>query len=293
MKIPKAIGTVRWIQYKTYTAGYQENEKKHYSLLEIDCFYDMFGENVAENELTADSEVSHYAEVIIEESKRGRVHCKKKDMWHVALYLTEEEYDTQPIEVGDIIELYDIKVHKTEFKITVFDKEKLEEYPDRRKKVKYEEPFGCPTANHGATCRTCNFKGNCTIKEKYIKTYFPLKVNDMKMSVKEGKWKMRFKNDDIWRMCCETFKLPFDSLAELRTFQEGDWFISEDEAKTLARVNEKYNSELPVVFYGKKAPIRKAVAKISAVFMLDQQKYLCHATITGERPLSGQSQDEE
>ena len=247
MHIPNFIGTVRQIDYKMIVNDETKEPKKYYSAIELEAFYDIFGENV--------SQWDYYAQIKLQAPKKGRSKSTKRDIWSCIVYLTEDEFTEQPIEVGDIIELQTPTLKKKDFKLVLTDPEQLKEAPPSRLKRKYLGNEDCTREHKGETCGKCVYRFGCEDKAKHYMPIAIFYVSDCRISARA--YKMCWKADDVFRAIVGGVKLSFDSLDEMNEFSYGEYYILADEAATITQsLLEAGGKPLEMKFYSKSKRVR-------------------------------------
>lgn len=251
MLLPKFVGTVRNVKYKIILDEQTKQPKKYFSAIELEAFYDIFGENV--------SQWDYYAEVDIQATKRGRSKASRKDVWSCIIYLTEDQYAEREIEIGDIIELERPTLKKKDFKMYIYDSEQLQELPLSKIRRRFLGCDDCTREGRGKTCSRCKVE-DCPDKQKHYVTYAYLLASDCRLS--SHSYKIVLKADEVFVGTVGGIKVSFESMDEMRNFTEGEYYITPDEA---ARINNALitasGRPLDMRFYSRKTKIHSALVE--------------------------------
>lgn len=275
MKIPRFLGTIKSVDYKMMPKKNGSEDYDYFTSVDLDAYYDENGDVI--------DQFSYYADVKIRENTPGKTHGKKS-AWKATIYLTEEQYDTSFIEVGDVVELTDCTLKKSDFKLTVYDKEKLIDYPTTKMRIKYKPSYGCKIENHAEVCTKCPNKKKCPDKTKYQITHAVVSVSDCKLFCRIGNAKICFKNDQLYRGRIDAVTFTFDSPQELKEFQEGDFYLEGKEIKRIKAAIEKYgNGNIPMTFTKLSRGCRSAYVDVELAQEADEKgRMWCHISVVRE-----------
>lgn len=250
MHIPKFVGTVREVKYRIILDEQTKQPKKYFSAVELEAFYDIFGENVSQWEC--------YAEVNVEATKHGRSKASRNDIWSCIIYLTADQYAEQEIEIGDIIQLDNPTLKKKDFKMYIYDAEQLKQLPPSKLRRRYLGNDDCTREGHGKTCTYC--KVDCPDKEKHYVTYAFLYGSDCRISSRN--YRIVMKADEVFVGTVGGIKVNFESIAEMKNFTEGEWFLTPDEAATINNALITASGKpIDMRFYSRKTKIHSALVE--------------------------------
>lgn len=274
MKIPRFLGTITSADYKMAPKKNGE-DYDYYTSVDIDAYYDESGEII--------DQLSYYADVRLKENSPGKSRGKK-GAWKATIYLTEEQYDTQFLEVGDVVLLTDCNLKKNDFKLTVYDKEKLAEYPAVKMRIKYKPAYGCKIENHADICTKCPNKKKCPDKTKYQITHAVISVSDCKLFAKIGHTKIVCKGEEMFKGKIERVSFTFENAQELMDFQEGDFYLEGKEIEQIKKVIEQYgNGNIPMKFSRRSRKCRVAYVEITLADETDEKgRMWCNVSVVRE-----------
>ena len=261
MTLSNFIGTVRKIEYKTITEEQSKEPKKYFTAIELEAFYDLFGDTI--------SQYDYYAEARIEANKRGRSKPSKHDVWSCIIYLTPEQFAEQEIEVNDIIELDRPTLKKKDIPFFMYDEEKLKQFPPSKLKRKFENADGCDREGRAEEgCPKCKFRRNCPEKQSHYRVFALCFASDCRLSA-HG-YKILYKADEVFRAAVGGIKLSFENTEEMQSFTEGEYYITPEEAIT---VNKQLlaagGKPLEMRFFSKRAKVR--VANVECKLLYDDK----------------------
>lgn len=265
MKIPKLTATIKSIVYKSIESTSKQPLEKYYSKLELDCFYDIYGENI--------DQIQYYADVDLNENKCGKqTSRRKKEIWKCTLYIDEETYDLQKLNVGDILELTNLNLASDNFKVSVYDREKLKNYPNEKTKNKYLSTYKCTVKDKADTCFKCKHKKTCIEKENYIQPHATLPIISARLSCKDNSWKVKYKFDEIYYGKVGKIKFPFFDKKDLTNYNGGEYYISKEEYNKLLEFD---GNETAYKCYDKKIKFKEYNVLINLDYRKDIDKYWC------------------
>lgn len=249
MTLNNFIGTVRKIEYKTITEEQSKEPKKYFSAIELEAFYDIFGDTIPQYDF--------YAEARIEASKRGKKKPSKHDIWSCIIYLTADQYDSREIEVNDIIELERPTLKKKDIKLLLHDEEKLKELPPTKLKRKFLGADDCDyESKPDEGCPKC-FRKNCPDRSKHYMPYAVYYASDCRLSC-HG-YRIVYKADEVFRGAVGGIKISFENETEMTGFTNGEYYISADEAIAVNKsLVEAAGKPLEMRFFSKRKKVRTA-----------------------------------
>lgn len=253
MTLSNFIGTVRKIDYKTITEKESAEPKKYYTAIELEAFYDIFGDTI--------TQIEYYAEVKVEASKRGKSKPSKHDVWSCIIYLTQDQFAEQEIEVGDIIEVDRPTLKKKDIKFFIYDPEKLKELPPSKLHYKFTNADDCDDPDKPAEgCPKCPHKKNCPDKRKHYNLYSFCYASDCRLSARG--YKILYKADEVFRGSVGGVKISFENGDEMKDFTEGEYFITPEEAVAVNKaIANAAGKPLEMRFFSKRAKVRTALVE--------------------------------
>lgn len=254
MTLSNFTGTVRKIEYKTITEDESKDPKKYFSAIELEAFYDIFGDTI--------SQYDYYAAARVEANKRGKKKPSKHDIWSCIIYLTPEQYADREIEVNDIIEIQRPTLKKKDIKLFVYDEEKLKELPPTQIRRAFVGSEDCAKEGRGEGCPTCPLGESCPDKAKHYKPYARYYASDCRLSA-HG-YKILYKADEVFRGALGTngLKISFENKQEMLDFESGDYYITPEESIIVNKLLiSAAGKPIEMRFFAKKVKVRTAQVK--------------------------------
>lgn len=225
-------GIILSIQYKELEPTKIDELPKYYSRLEIESFTDCNGEDMDKS--------AYLAEMKVQEIKSGRKPRKHK--FNITLYIDEDTFLTEDLHEGDIIQFDKVKMNTDNFRIKVYDAEKLKDYP----KAKLH-------------------------KDEGGRTYANIQVMNAKLSCPLGEWKRKFRFDELYYFGINRVK--FWQTCE-QDFQQDLWemYLDKSEYNKLKDLNEQ---AVEVKCYAKKIKKTSFMANLTVSEEKEINKYYC------------------
>lgn len=291
MKIPKVIGTIKSIYYKRMEQRMKHGKPIQYARAEADVYEDMFGEPIDQ---IAYDEGRYYAEATLSESHGGKPRRGGVDTWKLTIYMSEEDYEQEPIQIGDIIEMNDVSVFRQGGKLKVTDPETLSRYPVRKLRYGWRKPFGCDLETLPEQCPDCEKFETCQRKNNYQYAYADISFSDTRLCCSDHKWTIRFKAEMVYCAYISTVRFSFDSVQEMMDFKEGSFYLTDAEYESIKRVVQKQPGAVRMRFSKQKRSVRIARVVMALSFDKSVDHYRCDIKVAEElSPNTDDSQESE
>lgn len=152
-------GIVLSCDYKSIEPKKLNDMPTYYSRIEIESFTDCDNNDI--------DKPTYMAQLKLLEVKGGRKPRKHK--FNMTLYIDEDTYEQESLHDGDILRFTKVKLNTDNFRLKVYDTEKLKDYP----KAKLH-------------------------KDNFGKTYANMLITSAKLGCSVGDWKLMFKFDELY-----------------------------------------------------------------------------------------------
>lgn len=202
-----------------------------------------------ENPTKFQDPVVYSCQVTLLEIKVGMNHAKKVYLNNVLLYITEDEYNTQALGVGDKIEISDkAQWVANPISLNIYDKKKLEGMnPSRLQKDE---------------------KGN---------TYAKVTFDAYTLKVKQGDWKIVEKADEICYIQCGKVKFYIN-----KTQMNDDAYCFFFNKDVYDKIEENNFKEMELNCYLHKQKRWRKLVEVQCAYDDDSSKYFVNLIIKGE-----------
>ena len=279
MKIQKVVGTVKSIYYKR-----MENMKKHgkpiqYARAEADVYEDMFGEPIDQLDYDAGR---FCADATIVESRGGKPRKGGIDTWKLTIYMSEEDYEQEPIQIGDIIEMNDVSVFRQNGKLKITDPETLSKYPVRKLRYGWHEPSGCTLEVLPEKCPECEQFETCQRKSNFQYAYADLSFADTRLCCSDHKWSIKYKADEVYCGFIGTVRFSFDSVQDMLDFQEDSFYLTDAEYEVVKKAVQRHPDGVRMRFTKQKRSVRSARTLVQLSFDKSVDHYRCDIKVIEE-----------
>lgn len=279
MKVSKVVGTIKSIYYKR-----MENMKKHgkpiqYARAEADVYEDMFGEPIDQLDYDAGR---FCADATLVENRGGKPRKGGIDTWKVTIYMSEEDYEQEPIQAGDIVEMNDVSIFRQNGKLKTTDPETLSKYPVRKLRYGWQKPIGCPLEVLPEKCPDCEQFETCQRKNNFQYVYADLSFADTRLCCSDHKWSIKHKADEVYCAFISTVRFSFESVEEMMNFQEDSFYLTDAEYEVIKKAAQKEPNGVRMRFSKQRRSVRIARVLMKLSFDKSVDHYRCDIKVVEE-----------